>query len=520
MSRLTSIVLLLLFCAETTFVAHASQVCTADTGSDLQAVINQCTTGGVAATVVVQPNAVISVAANGGVITAPSNLTIRCETGAAIRETVASPHLFKLIGSPASNIHDVKIEGCILDGGTLASTGIDIRDATNVHIKGVTAGGFTGTTTEGGTGNPLATGTIITGAGWHHVEIEDSVFGFSGTLCATPGPACGWFAGNRGAIYVLSTGGGSDHISIHHNTCNGDASKSSSSGSGSSCFKLVASSVQNFQNQWIDVSHNQITVGTSCPDSVSNGCLGIELFSSTNDDQANMFFTIAENLVKAQDSVANNNAFCISLGGARFGSVTGNVVQDCQTSGIEVVASFVTVSNNALTNTGPISWDANALYRSNVVVSNNVIVTPVCRALFLIASGSNFLDTGTFANNIIRAPFGACAGPNAPAAAAIRIQGTTTNIFNVRIVGNTIQEVPASSNAIETAGGAQIQIENNRFVNNHGTGVNLGFAGGGVNFSVKDNFFNGEGVFVSNPNGNTTVISQPASNSVNYRCCF
>lgn len=297
MNRLTSLMFLMFFCIGTSSVAFASQVCTVDTGGDLQSVINQCTSGGAAATVVVQPNALISVAANGGIITIPSNVTIRCESGAIIKETVASPHIFKVIGTPTVNIHDVTIEGCTLNGATLASTAIDIRDATNIRINAISAGGFTGTSVDT-SGNPLATGTIVTGAGWHGVDIEHSIFGFAGSSCASPGPACGWFAGNRGAVYVVSDHGASDHINIHNNTCNGDASKLPSGGSGSSCFKLLAS--PSSPNQWIDISHNQIVVGTPCPDPVSNGCLGIELFSTTGGDNANMFYAIADNLVKSQ----------------------------------------------------------------------------------------------------------------------------------------------------------------------------------------------------------------------------
>ena len=193
-----------------------------------------------------------------------------------------------------------------------------------------------------------------------------------------------------------------------------------------------------------------------------------------------------------------------------FGTVTGNTINNANAFGIEVLGSYLTVSHNTLNSTGPIDWDANLTSHGNIVVSDNVIVAPACRGIFLIASGSNFLDTGTVMGNIVRAPIRPCNDGSAPA--ALRVQASSNNIFNIRFVENTIQEVPTGQTAIETTGAGQIQIENNRFVNNHGNGLKLSYATQGINFTVKNNYYNGEGPFLI-PN-NTTMV-QETSNIVN-----
>jgi hypothetical protein len=219
---------------------------------------------------------------------------------------------------------------------------------------------------------------------------------------------------------------------------------------------------------------------------------------------------VANNIIKGANA-ADPKTWGISIGGASYGTVTGNSIANTSNFGIETIGSFITVSHNTLNNTGPITWDADtpASPQTNVVFSDNVIVGPVCRGIFLIAGGSNFLDTGTVIGNIIRGPIGNCTGSPAPAPAAIRVQATS-GIFNVRLVENTTQEVQSGATAIETlSGGSQVQIENNRFVNNHGTGLNLSQ---GVNFTIKNNYYNGEGTFLIP--GNTT-ITQQFSNIVN-----
>lgn len=463
------ILLTLLGCA-----AHG-QVCKATSGSDLQLLVNQCSQSGThAASILVEPNAVII--PTDGTVSLPSNIEIRCAVGSVIKETRLTD-IFLISG--ASNI---LISGCTFEGQAVGVAAIRIKNGTNIHISSIAAGGFPG--------DRYMPGAIITGQGWHAVEIDHSIFGLSGPRC-TPA-LCGWYSGNHGAIELLGQNEVSDHIRIHDNVCKGNISHSS-------CFKLEASTRS--QNKWIEILDNDVTVGAFCKDSRSVGCLGIELFEADDlpngrsaSDAANLHFVVGNNRVRAENNSGGNNAFCISLGGARYGSVVGNRVQDCKAYGIETIASFAQVQANRLTDAGPISWDANTLSHTDIVISDNVITRPSCRAIHFIASKRNSLEGATVTGNIITGPFGPCSDGSSPA--ALRLQSEGANMRRIDVLNNKIQNIPLHSSGIETAGGDAVTIRGNRFLENHGTGISLGYAGSGTNFSVTENRCFGSGVFI------------------------
>lgn len=457
------------------------QVCSVGSSQDLNAAIRQCSDHGTRpASVVIQADAIVTQPEGSpGTILVPSNVNVRCEAGAVIRATNGNESVISV-----SNAANVLIEGCAIDGNKIAPHAISVSKGTNIHLSRLTLGG--------------ATSSLIFGVSWHHVEIEGSNFGN-----AAMG---GWKPGNSGAVMLQGQSGASDHVRIHDNDCDGSLSHSS-------CFKVAGADTS--QVQWVDVSHNFITVGDcnkiagGCAGTPGGGEVGIELFSTTTaDDTANIGFTIADNLVQAEDAAtAANHAFCISIGGARGGSVTGNTVRDCQDFGIEIIGSYVSVSNNVLLDTGPISWDANFTNHADVIVSHNVIEHPFCRAAFVIASANHSLDAGTIDGNLVKGPMGPCGDGSSPA--GIRIQGSDEgHIFNVRITNNTMEETATDTSAIEIFGSAQTQIEGNRFANVRGTGIALSR---GTNFTIKNNYFNG-GTFLVN-SGST--IAQEAGNIVN-----
>jgi hypothetical protein len=414
-----------------------------------------------------------------------SNTTLRCEVGSLIKQasgksltTMLQNKHAVLGGATDSNII---IDGCTIDGNRANNSGgtwgISLYAQTGFQVVSVVIKNstFQNTSSAG-----------IYGFNWRNLEIAENNFindaGGAGSL-------------NDGAVYVVSTNGASTGILVHHNRCNATASRTG-------CFKFAASDAQRITQ--LDVSHNNVQVG----DGGSTDTLGIELYAAGVSTGIQQFF-VADNIVNGPNTT-NTSVFGISIGGASFGSVIGNTISNTNALGIETIGSFITVSHNTLNSAGPIDWDGSSAPQTNVIISDNVTVGPICRGIFVYAASPNYLDTGALTNNIVRAPVQNClnGGDNPPA--AVRIQGTGGNIGNIRVMGNIFQEVAASTSAVQTSGGAQVQIENNRFANNHGTGISLG--SGGVNFTIKNNYFNGEGAFLVN--GGST-ITQSAWNIVN-----
>lgn len=477
--------LALLLCVFFTLTLSAqTNIAYCDNYSTLQQCIDAATaTGTHAGTAIMPPNLERDLTS---AVYLYSNTTLRCETGSVIKQAsganlsamLQNKHATVTAGPTDSNI---TIDGCKIDGNRTGNTaagtaGISLYAQPGYKVANVVVRNSTiqNTSSQG-----------IYGFNWQNVEIAGNNFtndaGF-GNL-------------NDGAINVVSTNGASTQISVHHNRCDATAS-------ATGCFKFGASDAQRITQ--INVSHNNLTVG----DAGTTGTLGIELFAASVDTGIQQF-VVSDNIINGANTT-NTLTWGISIGGAIYGSVTGNTINNTNAFGIETIGSYVTVANNILNNTGPLDWDASAAPHTNIIVSGNVIITPACRGIFLYATGSNFLDTGTVADNIIRAPIRACTDSSAPA--AIRVQASTTNIDNVRLVENTVQEIQAGGTAIETTGAAQVQIENNRFVNNHGIGLNLSFATQGVNFTIKNNYYNGEGQFLVQHN---TTITQQSSNIVN-----
>jgi hypothetical protein len=455
---------------------------------DAYATLQQCIdaatgTGTHAGTAIMPPNLERDLSATAFLY---SNTTLRCEAAAVIKQasganlTAVLQNKHATLNGPTDS--NIIVDGCIVDGNrannSAGTYGISLYAQSGFQVANVVVKN----STIQNTSNPG-----IYGFNWLNVEIAENNFsndaGGSGNL-------------NDGAINVVSTNGASSRIFVHHNRC--DATKSTTG-----CFKFAASNAQRILQ--LDVSHNSVLVG----DGGSVDTLGIELYGASV-STAIQQFVVSDNIINGPDTT-NTSVFGISIGGASFGSVIGNTISNTNALGIETIGSYVTVSHNTLNSSGPIDWDGQAYPQTNVIISGNVTVGPICRGIFLIAGGSNYLDTGTVANNIVRAPVQACGGQTPPPAAAVRIQGnSSSNIANVRLMDNIFQEVSANTNAVETFGSAQIQIEGNRFDNNHGTGINLG--SGGVNFTIKNNYFNGEGAFTVN--GGATIV-QSASNIVN-----
>jgi hypothetical protein len=284
-------------------------------------------------------------------------------------------------------------------------------------------------------------------------------------------------------------------VRVQNNRCDGSISHSG-------CFKFAASGTSRLVG--LDVSHNTITVG----DAGAIATQGIELFSTTKaDDSAIQHFVIADNIIDAE-TAKNASAMCISLGGARHGSVRGNVLRDCGASGVEVIASYAVIANNTLDNTGPITWDANATSHTNVVITGNIMTRPSSRAIHLIQSGTNVLDTAIIAQNII----------HAPAQAALRIQTSDNKsplVSNLVITQNAFRDNAVGFAVIESFGAtSQVDITGNRFTNIDGSkshAIHIG--AGGRGFNVRNNVFNGSAMFLND----VAAVAAAADNLVNGR---
>jgi hypothetical protein len=405
--------------------------------------------------------------------TIKKSLAIRCDSGSTIPLSGTGP-LLQYTGSVGED-SGITIEGCTLSGGGATAVAISLTNVTNVRISRNSILNFKG---QG-----------ITGAGWNNVEIDQNRFTNVGQVNA-----------NDGAIYLLP--GTSTNVRVHHNSCDNSAQQTG-------CFKFTASSAGTLTD--IDVSDNDITVG----DAGTIDTLGIELFSTDSNDSDIQQFTIANNRIAASNST-NTNVFCISLGGARNGVVSGNSVKNCNAFGIEVIASYTSIVANTLDSTGPITWNAAAAAHAGVVITGNSILTSTGVAgiqLYQATSSSNFLQAGIISNNIF----------TSPAQAAIVIQpsiGNTIleirisdNIFNGNTSGRTAIVVYGTSGS---AGVSQISIEANRFTNINGAGAyGLSLASGGRNFAFRNNYFTGN-AWLSNA-GATVVDSY--RNIVNGVCC-
>ncbi len=167
---------------------------------------------------------------------------------------------------------------------------------------------------------------------------------------------------------------------------------------------------------------------------------------------------------------------------------------NAKTAGIQLYAqpgskvANVAISNSTIQNT--LSQGIYGFSWQNVEIAANI---------FINDAGATNVNDGAIINNLI----------------STNGASTKVSVHHNRCdstLSATTQEVQSGSSAIETKGGGQIQIEDNRFVNNHGIGLNLSFVSQGVNFTIKNNYYNGEVAFLV---PHSTTITQQSSNIVN-----
>jgi len=235
--------------------------------------------------------------------------------------------------------------------------------------------------------------------------------------------------------------------------------------------------------------------------------LGVEFFATDANDLAIQQFSVTDNVISA--TLPATSTMCISAYG-RYGVISNNSLTNCGWVGIEVLAGYTGVIGSTLVNTGPITWDGRNGSHQNLVISgNNMTGSSSPGAIQVIASsvGSNNydLETAVIGHNTIRGPSGQ---------AGILVQTQLNGaVVNIHIDDNMFDSLGSTQRAIDSEGSpSQVQIENNRFINVSGTGLYLN---GGVNFTVRFNYFNG-GTWLSNFG---TTITRTVENIVNGVCC-
>jgi hypothetical protein len=143
------------------------------------------------------------------------------------------------------------------------------------------------------------------------------------------------------------------------------------------------------------------------------------------------------------------------------------------------------------------------------ITNNNIISSTGAAAIHISASfgGSYGLFTGIVGHNVIRSPAGSTAGVLVQTFSA----GT---VDDVHIDDNMLDSFTSSQRAVDSEGSpAQVQIENNRFINDSGTGI---FLNAGTNFTIRLNYFNGT-TWLSN---HGATITRSIENIVNGACCY
>jgi Right handed beta helix region len=447
--------------------AHVAQgkVVTCDpTANTLSQCIASATSSGqTAGTVVLVPNSTTSVFSLSSTVSLPSNLALRCEPNATIQQNGASGALLM-----ASGTQNIALEGCIIDGSTGSTPGLRLENVSGVRVSHNTFQNFHA---EG-----------LTGQGWTDVEIDSNMFS-----------AVGPVGTNDSALYLFAQNGysGSTRIKVHHNTCNNLTQ-------GSGCMKFAAS--QQKPVTQIDVTNNLLNVGSS-----ATANLGIEFYPTDAKDTDFEQFTVSNNIVTTNAGATNTS--CISIS-ARFGVIANNTLSNCQQIGIEVIASYTNVVGNTLTSTGPIVWDGNSAPHEDVLITSNTMVSSVGAAAIQVIAGTAYnLNTGTVGHNVIRAPTGSTAG--------VLVQTISTGaVTDIHIDDNMFDAFASSQRAVDTEGSpAQVQIENNRFINVLGTGL---FLNAGANLTIRLNYFNGT-TWLTN---NGATITRSIENIVNGSCCF
>jgi len=452
-------------------VAQGSVVNCDPTANTLAQCITSATTGGtMAGTVVLVPNSTTSVFSIPSTVSIPSNMALRCEPNATIRQNGASSALLM-----ASGVENITLEGCIIDGSNGSTPGLVLENVSRVRVSHNTFQNFQA---EGLTSYP--------GGGWTDVEIDGNVFSFVGPTGL-----------NDSALYLYAQNGtaGSSRIKIHHNTCN-------NLGQQSGCMKFAASASKTLTQ--VAVTNNTLNVGTGTS---SNNNLGIEFFATDGNDADIQKFTVADNIVTT--NAGSSGTSCLSIGG-RYGVIADNALSNCQLFGIEVIASYTNVIGNTLTSTGPISWDGNHATHAVVLITDNTMTSSVGVAAVHISAGfggSFGLNTGIVGHNVIRIPAGSAAG--------VLVQTIATGaVTDIHIDDNIFDAFASSQRAVDSEGSpAQVQIENNRFINDSGIGI---FLNAGVNFTIRLNYFNGT-TWLAN---NGATITRSLENIVNGSCCF
>jgi Right handed beta helix region len=448
-------------------VAHAGTVHCDPTRDTLSGCVSAATAATGPATVVLIPNSDTGAFPVAATVTLPSNVTIRCEPKASIQLSIGGKSLRQML--VAGRVHDIVIEGCVIDGNSGHVAGLALKNVSRVRIFHNVFKNFDA--------------EALTGEGWTDVDIDGNEFSGAGAS-----------GKNDAAVYLFAENGekGSRRIKVHNNTCNNLYQQSG-------CLKFAASHSHTISD--ISVFNNFLNVGNT----PGADLLGIEFYATDADDRDVRHFVVSGNAVTSRSP--SPRTWCISVSG-REGEITNNRLSNCGAFGIEVLASDTNVLGNTLRNTGPVVWDGNAANHTRVLIAGNDTRSAVgSGAIQVIAGyrGAYTLRSASIRNNTIQSP-GATAG--------ILVQTISEgHVEGVVIEGNTFDAFSSSQRAIDTEGSpAEVRIENNSFVNIGGTGL---FLNAGVDFSVRLNHFDGA-TWLSNFGA---TIARAAENTVNERCC-
>ncbi len=343
--------------AASTTVSGANAALGTDNTINIQEAFDECASHGV----VLRLHFGSYMASN---LTIPSNLhligsgensTLICKPGAM---TEAIPWIINESGddSPTVTNTDITLEAFLADGNSnwQTVTKVDIlalRDVQRVHIRKCTFQ------------NALL--RCVSGYDWLQVTIDSCRF--SNWLPDNVISGETGLSGYGGAIQCQADYGADKSETIKILNCYVDGSISHST-----CIKVSGS-----------VSHKArditITGNTCIPGYDAAGTLGIELWSTADPEHLGYeHFVIANNIVLAETTP--NLCFGISTAGAGglYGSITANVVRDCQAYSIEIASCrYVSAIGNSCFASGRFIVDSNQGGPcEHIVIANNTIQGP------------------------------------------------------------------------------------------------------------------------------------------------
>lgn len=204
---------------------------------------------------------------------------------------------------------------------------------------------------------------------------------------------------NLAPVYFFTTNGSITGVTVKG--CHID-----SWGKHIGCVKLV-SIVAGRTIDRVNISDNTLLVGAAVADAADT--LGIEMFGHSGGSYNQG--TISGNTIIGENNT-NTKIFGISLGGIATStttglfnySVSGNVLRDCRSHGIEVIGRNVSVSGNVLTGSGEISVAATSMTGDifGVSISGNSIYSPTDTAyVFRMQAGANAIRGLVVAANVV-----------------------------------------------------------------------------------------------------------------------